>query len=272
VSCCPAPLDNGVASGSRRAPGWSLLARVDFTAEPTRDVVNGDNVLVDGRTFTGINVAAAATFRFVSGVGLQFVAGGNTAWNSGGGAFTAATLAISLNGPGLAATRRLLPTYDCNRQYLYQVRNTVNTGNAATEVLYFNLYSLAGTPYVGAANVVGGACKGGNATVASGVGVTTQVSTPVLIGDYAGDDVIGFTVSPGAPSAVGGSCGVYTTEWPAMPALRGCGWMASTATPAGLSAVRFNDPSLQLAISHPTGNGSATFASTCTELRVWELG
>lgn len=256
----------GNPSGSGVLPTYSTAYEIDFTAQPSASIVAGQNVLTDGTSWTGENVASAATFRFTNGQGLEFAAGGTTQWTSAG--LTAAALWISLNDTTLAAARRVIPTWDANRQYIFQLYNPLNNGNAATEIVYYNLYGVANVPYTGAAVRVAGSCKGGNATVASGVGMTTQTGTPVLIGDYAADNVISMTPTVGSPSAMMAQSGVYSGGWPSMPSLRECGWISSTATPAAPTAVRFTDGAMRLCIAFPTGNSSATFTATVARLRV----
>ncbi len=271
TKCCVIPSVNGVPASAVAASGlWEVVYEMDFSAEPTVTLSNGQNVLSDGTSWTVENDTAATTFRILNGAGIQFAANGtSSAWNSAGGGFNASVIWISLNDQSLVSARRLIPDWDLNRQYLFQVYNTVNNGNAATEVLFLNLYSPGGTPYASAAARVAGSCKGGNSTVASGVGITTQVSTPVLIGDYGADDVVGFSIAPGMPSAIAGHSGLFAAgDWPDMANLRECGWCATTATPAALTAARFTDPAMRIAIAHPTGNSTGTFSSTTAMFRV----
>ena len=271
MSGCCIDVNNGTPGGSSTLSAWRVAYEVDFGAQGNVALINGQNVTADGRSWTGTGVGTAVTFEWATGVGINFVAGGsNTAWNSAP-AFTAAALWISLNDPTLPAAQQLLPNYDINRQYVFQIHNTTNNGNAATEVVSFNLWAPANVPYAGAAARIAGACKGGNATVASGCGFVTNTGTPQLIGAYGGNDVIGFTPAVGAPSAMAGHCGLYGTDWPAMSSLVECGYTASTGTPAATtSALRFNDRSMRLAIAFPTGNTTATFAATVRRLRVLE--
>lgn len=272
MDCCTIPVVNGVPSGaSSSSVIWRTVYEIDFSAEPSASLANGQNVFSDGTSWTVENAGSAATFRITNGNGIEFAAAAvNTAWNSGGGGFNAPVLWISLNDSSLAANRRLISDYDINRQYVFQLYNPLNNGDAATEVVNFNLYNVAGNPYAAAVARIAGACKGGNATVAGGVGMVTSTATPVLIGDYSADNVICFTPAVGQPSAMSGSSGQFSAgDWPAMSALRECGWLSSTAVPAAsTSGFRYNDPSMRLAIAFPTGNVTASFSATVSRLRI----
>lgn len=273
MGCGPSiAVSNG--SPSVAAPsGWDVAYEVDFGEQGTAALINGQNVTADGRSWTGVNVATATTFEWSTGVGINLAAGtSNTAWSSAP-AFTAAAIWISLNDPTLPVAQRLIPDYDINRQYVFQLHNTANNGNAATEVVSFNLWAPANTPYAGAVDRIAGVCKGGNATVASGCGFMTNTGTVQLIGAYGANDVIGFTPCVGAPAAMAGHCGAYGSDWPSMSDLVECGYTASTGTPAATTTpLRFNDRSMRLAIAFPTGNTTGTFAAQVRRMRVLVRG
>ena len=274
--CGPSlPVSNGAASVAPPV-GWSTAYEIDFGAQGNVDpLVNGQQVMADGSSWT-IATAGAATFRMRANNGIEFGASAaNTAWNNAP-AFTASVLWISLNDPTLPAAQRLLPSYDIHRQYVFQVHNTVNTGNASNEIVNFNLWAPAAVPYSTATDRMAGVCKGGNATVASGTGSVAQAAAAQLMGSYSGDDVICLAPCVAQPSAVGCSSGVYDAVngvWPAMSALHECGWISATGLPvAANSASRFNDPSMRLAIAFPTGNATGTFSATVRRLRVLVWG
>ena len=270
MSCCaPSRRIDGRAPSSGSA-AWRIDADVDFRDAATAAIVNGQQT-VGGYSWTGQNAATATTFRFLSGTGIDYVSNAsNTAWNAAP-AFTACALWISLNDTSLAADRRLLPNFDPARTYLFQIWNRDNNGNAATEVVYFNLFQVAGSPFAVAVDRVVGACRGGNATVAGGVGANQGTSVPQLIGSYSARDVLALVPSPGS-QGVAMYCGTYDVAndaWPANSDLADCGSYQGSGLAATTSGnAHLWDPSMRLCIAFATGNTTATFAATVQRLRV----
>lgn len=274
MTCCPANLVAGrPASSSPVLSRWELVSRLYLPDEPSLSPIpDGPYVMANGDTWTFLNGAAAATRRFVAGTGMQFAAAAAiTQWNSAGGAQTAWGMYAELE--------TLIDDYDCNAQYLFQAHVSSNNADAATEIVFLNLWQPANNQYAGQGIIIGGGCYGSNATLAPalGVGATQQTATPVLISTvgatnprYDSHNVIGITTSPGNPSALAASSGrVVAGVWPSMSELQECGWVQSTATPAALAAVRFTNGSTRLGVNFPTGNGSGTFAATLDEIRVY---
>jgi hypothetical protein len=69
TGCCERVSDGDAAGGGAGTPVF--VREIDFSAEPTQNLVNGNNTIA-GDTWTGADVGNASLFRTAAGSGLEF--------------------------------------------------------------------------------------------------------------------------------------------------------------------------------------------------------
>jgi len=144
--CCPTPLSNGTPAGSSTG-GTSRIVSVeyDFADQGTIVLADGPQLIVDtdgnAISVTVGNVAAAATYRFLQGTGLQFIANAsNTVYNSA----TQSASFLEWTFANLFATYGIDSTYDILAR-IYLTTQTF-TQNQVTGFLTLALRGVTGSP------------------------------------------------------------------------------------------------------------------------------
>lgn len=237
---------------------------VDWAALGTQNLAPDGDYLIGDRTWNTFNTATATTLQVLAGGGVNFVAAANNT-NVTDAGITAATLWIEL--------QDLIPEYDPTQRWIFQAHVSASNADAASERTTIGLWRPGGTP-TGSAQAVVWSYVGRNASALSG-GLQAGTTAPVGFVDYtfaAGYNAPAISADPASPSGAVAYAGQYDAGWPALADLRDQGWSQQTAVVAALTAPRFTDPDTRLAISFPTGNTTATFASTVRRLRALRVG
>ncbi len=259
--CCPTALSGGRSASSGPAdapgaPGWRIAAAINFAAQPSQNFADGP-VTIANVTWEAANSGAAATWRNTLGAGLQFGAGGNTAFTVAG--ITATWIRVPW--------ADLVPAYDPTRRYALQCRTTINNSNAASERFFMGVFQPLLTPTGSAISACATFVGHNGVAQMSGFYASNSAGTGTV--DYPAADCLTWLGSPSSPSGASGLVGQSVAgAFCPNSDLRNVGWNQETGTPAAITGDCFTDPQCEVFFAFPTGNASATFAVEIAEMRV----